>query len=117
VKRVFIGVALASISVLTATGCSASREDTYWDAFDVGVQVAQDYQPPPKGPECFDGSITDTAQYLMSCSGSDTPPQATIHEQCGEQMPDDVSDRAIWMEGCTDGANDSPNYETYGKHP
>ncbi|MFD5628152.1 hypothetical protein [Streptomyces sp. NPDC127072] len=116
-KRLFIGVALASISVLTATGCSASREETYWDAFDAGAQVAQGYQPPPKGPECTDGSITDTAEYLMSCSGWDSPSEASIREQCGQQLPDDVSDRAVWMEGCADGANDSPNYESFGKHP
>ncbi|MFF3351098.1 hypothetical protein ACFYWN_00430 [Streptomyces sp. NPDC002917] len=116
-KRSLGGATLASLIILAAAGCSASQEEIYWDAFDTGAKVATSYVPPPKDPRCFDGSITDTAEHLMACSGFDTPSQGFIHEQCGEQMPDDVADRAVWMEGCTDGANDSPKYEVYGNHP
>ncbi|MFF4548610.1 hypothetical protein ACFY1J_30990 [Streptomyces sp. NPDC001406] len=116
-KRLFTGAVLASISLLAMTGCSASQEEVYWDAFDTGAQIAADYVAPPQDPRCSDGSITDTAEYLRACSGWETPSQSSVREQCGEQMPDDVADRATWMEGCTDGANDSPNYEVYGNHP
>lgn len=116
-KRFLVSATLASVGIFATAGCSASQEEIYWDAFDTGAKVAASYEPPPRDPRCGDGSITDTAEYLMACAGFSTPTQGFIHEQCGEQMPDDVADRAVWMKGCTDGAHDSPNYEVYGKHP
>ncbi|MFD5492260.1 hypothetical protein ACFWH4_04800 [Streptomyces sp. NPDC127091] len=117
-KRLFTGAVLASISVLAVAGCSASQEEVYWDAFDTGAQMAADYEPPPEDPRCSDGSITDTAEYIGACAGwKESVPQSSVREQCGEQMPENVADRATWMEGCSDGANDSPNYEDYGSHP
>ncbi|WP_406175272.1 hypothetical protein [Streptomyces sp. NBC_00996] len=115
-KRFFIGAVVAS-TVLAVAGCSASREEIYWYALDIGVQIAGDYEPLPQDPRCTDGSITDPAQRILACSGWDAPSQGWIREQCGERMPDGVADRSTWMEGCADGANDSPKYEVFGKHP
>ncbi|MET7760736.1 hypothetical protein ABZS71_01370 [Streptomyces sp. NPDC005393] len=118
-KRFHVGATLPVLALLTVVGCStsASRDDIYWDAFDGGAKIAGDYEPPPVDAGCTDGSITDTAQRILKCSRWDKPSQDWVRQQCGEQMPNDVADRTTWMAGCTDGANDSPEYEVYGKHP
>ncbi|MEU1318613.1 hypothetical protein [Streptomyces tibetensis] len=98
--------------VLLLAGCTQS-DDVYWDAFSAGEEVAGSYETPSQPADC---SGKEGAEAIMCGAGWNSPTQFWIDDECGSRMPD-TSERQVWMEGCRDGANDSPNYEQYGPRP
>lgn len=100
------------ITLLFGTGCgsTASPSDVYWDAYGVGEQIDT---TPTHDPNCADGiDPNDTAKRIMACAGFGP----NVGEECGKRLPSGV-DSVNWMEGCSDGAYNHPNYRAYGPRP
>ena len=111
-KRSALAAGVLAVLLCTA-GCGASQEDTYWDGFAAGEGIDIE----GKGdPNCADGiDPSDTVGRIRACM-TFSKSYGAIYDECGKMLPDDV-DSSVWMEGCTNGANDRPNYAAYGPRP
>lgn len=111
-KRSALAAGVLAVLLCTA-GCGASKEDTYWAGYVAGEGIDTEAK---SDPNCADGiDPSDVAARIRACAAWPKS-QGAIYDECGEMLPDDV-DSSVWMEGCTNGANDRPNYAAYGPRP
>lgn len=110
-KRAGLLSAGALAALLGAVACSASSpQDTYWDGYAQGETI--DTAPDPD-PDCGKGiDPKDVAAYINACASWPKDSDA----ECGAMLPDDV-DSVVWMAGCNDGAQGTPNHSAYGPRP